>query len=171
MVSIHFDVFLPVCALQLVGGAGTAKTTIIQQFLSRFDADTHSSKTITFSSLTTPAMCQNALEGCVEKRQGRSYGPPGGKFATIFLDDLSMPAVNKWGDQVTNELMRQVLEQRGFYSTTKPVGELKQLVDVAFVAAMNLPGSGRADVPNRLKRCFCIFHVPSPSKGKTIQYI
>ena len=149
----------------LVGGSGTAKTTTLQQFLSRFDPDTHLSKTITFSSLTTPALFQSALESSVEKRQGRTYGPAGGKKSTFFLDDLSMPAVNQWGDQITNELTRQVLEQGGWYSTEKPVGELKQLVDVQFVAAMNLPGAGRSDIPNRLKRQFCIFHLPPPSEA------
>lgn len=149
----------------LVGGSGTAKTTILQQFLSRFDPGAHVSKTITFSSLSTPAIFQSALESCVEKRQGRTYGPPGGKKSTIFLDDLSMPAINQWGDQITNELLRQVLSQGGWYSTEKPVGELKQLTDVQFVAAMSVPEAGRSDIPNRLKRHFCIFHVPAPSES------
>ena len=149
----------------LVGGSGTAKTTILQQFLTRFDPGSHLSKTITFSSLTTPAIFQSALESCVEKRQGRTYGPPGGKKSTIFIDDVSMPAINQWGDQVTNELVRQVLSQGGWYSTDKPVGELKQLADIQFVAAMNLPEAGRSDIPNRLKRHFCIFHVPAPSEA------
>lgn len=91
----------------LVGGPGTCKTTCVNQFLGKFNAEVrvdgccggwvslatprpfssrtpaccglarvvHAqvmvSKTITFSSLTTPQIFQSAIEGAVEKRQGR----------------------------------------------------------------------------------------------------
>ena len=46
----------------LVGGPGTAKTTVINQFLSRFNPEEASSKTITFSYLTTPQIFQMSVE-------------------------------------------------------------------------------------------------------------
>ncbi|DBA69380.1 TPA: Dynein gamma chain, flagellar outer arm [Trebouxia sp. C0005] len=149
----------------LVGGAGTAKTSIINLFLSRFNPEEASSKTITFSYLTTPQIFQMSVEGCVEKRQGRTFGPPGGKIMSIFIDDISMPAINDWGDQVTNEIVRQLLEQGGMYSLDKPIGDMKFIVDCRYFAAMNIPGGGKNDIPNRLKRQFAIFNVPLPSVG------
>nr|Q39575.1 RecName: Full=Dynein gamma chain, flagellar outer arm [Chlamydomonas reinhardtii]7KZM_C Chain C, Dynein gamma chain, flagellar outer arm [Chlamydomonas reinhardtii]7KZN_C Chain C, Dynein gamma chain, flagellar outer arm [Chlamydomonas reinhardtii]7KZO_C Chain C, Dynein gamma chain, flagellar outer arm [Chlamydomonas reinhardtii]8GLV_AD Chain AD, Dynein gamma chain, flagellar outer arm [Chlamydomonas reinhardtii]8GLV_AX Chain AX, Dynein gamma chain, flagellar outer arm [Chlamydomonas reinhar len=150
-------------ATLLVGGPGTAKTNTINQFISKFNAETTANKTITFSSLTTPGIFQMSIEGAVEKRQGRTFGPPGGKQMCIFVDDISMPYINEWGHQVTNEIVRQLLEQGGMYSLEKPIGDMKFITDVRYVAAMNTPGGGKNDIPNRLKRQFAIFNVPLPS--------
>ena len=117
------------------------QTTIINQFLGRFSFEAMATKTITFSYLTTPAIFQAAVEGAVEKRQGRTYGPPGGRSMCVFVDDISMPAINAWGDQVTNEIVRQLLEQGGMYGLERPIGDMKFVADTRYLAAMNAPGA------------------------------
>ena len=156
------------------------------------------------------------------------------------------------GGQITNELVRQLLEQGGMYSLDKPIGDMRYITDTrcappvhvftsrcrihnelaeqcelqptpclttplktascsykaagqahschvcrdkthskllakpcqgprhvaahaavvvaegigivrSFMAAMNIPGGGKNDIPNRLKRQFSLFHVPLPS--------
>ncbi len=148
----------------IIGGPGTAKTSTILMYSMKFDEKSQSFKRINFSFATSPGNFQDSIDGEVERRQSKIYQPYGGKALTVFIDDFSMPAVNTWGDQETLEITRQLMDQKGLYFLEKEDrGNFKQIQNLKFVAAMNHPGGGFNDVPNRIKRQFFSFNMTDPS--------
>jgi len=134
-------------------------------YTNRFDNTVMLLKRINFSSATTPRNFQDSIEAEVEKKQVKTYTPPENKKMTVFLDDVSMPLVNTWGDQETLEIARQLVEQKGIYFLNKDdIGNLKIIENLQYLGAMNHPGGGRNDIPPRFKRHFFNMNMTSPSQ-------
>jgi dynein heavy chain len=148
----------------MTGSSGTAKTSTALMFFDLIQSDSMRIKKICFSSATSCYMFQTTLEAELDKRSGKNFGPPGGKKMTVFMDDMSMPERNNWGDQPTLELVRQLVETSGFCFLDKDKrGDLKAIEDLQYIGAMGHPGGGRQDIPNRLKRHFFMFNLILPS--------
>jgi len=148
----------------VLGSSGTGKSSTVLQFCQQ-SGSAVVQKVINFSSATTCKMFQDNVESDIEKRQGKTFGPPAGRSMIVFLDDISMPEVNLWGDQPTLEIVRQIVEYDGFYFLEKDKrGEFKIVEGLTYMSAMSHPGGGRNDIPNRLKRHFFTFNLTPPSK-------
>merc|ERR1719197_2126541 len=124
----------------MVGAPGTAKTSTALMYINSFSQDVMLSKTLNLSSATTPLGFQKSIEAEIERKTGKTFCPPGGKKMTVFIDDASMPLINKWGDQVTNEITRQLIEWGGFYFLDKDKrGDFKTVENLQYIGAMGHP--------------------------------
>jgi dynein heavy chain len=149
----------------MVGQPGTAKTSTALMYMSKFSQETMLSKNVNFSSATTPLGFQKNIEGELDRKTGKTFCPPGGKKMTVFIDDISMPIINTWGDQITNELTRQLLEYGGFYFLDKDKrGDFKTVEGLQYIGAMGHPGGGKNDIPDRFKSKFFCFNMVLPSQ-------
>jgi len=122
----------------LLGTPGGTKTTtgklLAHHLLGR--NENMSFTRIPLSASITPRALQEAIEGEIEKRGGRTYGPAGGKVLTVFLDDMHLPRKNDWGDQPALELVRQLVETQclAFLDKDKR-GDFKTIEDVRIMGA------------------------------------
>ena len=95
------------------------------------------------------------------KKRRTEIGPLGGKKMIFFVDDINMPALEKYGAQPPNELLRQIIDQKGFYDLKKFL--FMEVSDCVFISSCAPPGGGRNPVTPRLFRHFNMIWAPDLS--------
>jgi len=178
--TVRYTFFLNQCRLLkspilFVGDSGTAKTVIIQAFLGSLDETKYSPLNINFSSRTSSMDVQLTIESNVSKRTGVIYGPDNGKELMVFIDDLNMPQVDRYGTQEPIALLKFLVERGNMYDRTGDESKGERLVkktfrDMQFVSAMAPPGGGRNPVDERFIFLFNVISVLEPAK-ETLMHI
>lgn len=137
----------------LMAETGVGKSVVVNSFLNEMVAKGSTvSYVMGYSAQTKPSNLRDVLETKLEKKRKNLLGPPSSKKMFLFVDDLNMPALETYGAQPPNELLRQVIDQGGFYDVNKLF--FKNVQDVVVVSACAPPGGGRNEVSPRLLRHF-----------------
>ena len=92
----------------------------------------------------------------LEKRRKDHFGPRFGMRCVIFVDDLNMPKKEKYGAQPPIEILRQFVDQGGWYDRKDNKHPFRNIVDTMIIAAMGTPGGGRSYITPRFQRHFNI---------------
>ncbi|GAX77074.1 hypothetical protein CEUSTIGMA_g4520.t1 [Chlamydomonas eustigma] len=152
--------------LLLVGPTGTGKTVYSQRYLLGLNPEFYTPPNfVGFSAQTSANMTQQLIDAKLDKRRKGVYGPPLGKRAVIFVDDLNMPQKEEYGAQPPIELLRQFMDHSGWYDRENI---FRNMLDCQFVAAMGPPGGGRTSVTSRYTRHFSTCALTEPSKESLI---
>ncbi|CAJ1432691.1 unnamed protein product [Effrenium voratum] len=133
------------------GETGVGKSVGVQQFLNTA-GESFAVASANFSAQTSSANVVDFLENTLERKRKTLLGAPAGKTMLLFIDDINMPMLEKYGAQPPIELLRQVVDYKGFYDRKKLFW--KGVQETQFIAACGPPGGGRMEVTPRLLRHF-----------------
>ncbi|XP_043915244.1 dynein axonemal heavy chain 6 [Protopterus annectens] len=145
------------------GVTGVGKSVVARGLLNSIQNEAHYVPVyINFSAQTSSARTQEIIESKLEKKRKNIIGAPGNKRVIIFVDDLNMPKLDRYGSQPPIELLRQYQDFGGFYDREKLFW--KEIQDVTIAAACAPPGGGRNPVTPRFIRHFSMLSLPTPSE-------
>ena len=145
--------------VMFVGSAGTGKTVLVSDFLSSLSVTDEAYKfsSINMNFYTDSFALQQQLEQSIDKRSGKTYGPPGGSKLVYFIDDLNLPFVETYGTQTPIALMRQHIDHGSWFDRSD-MSLKKQIVDSQYICCMNQKsGSFFVDPRLQVSVCVCIY--------------
>ncbi|XP_032895202.1 dynein heavy chain 3, axonemal-like [Amblyraja radiata] len=148
--------------LLLVGPTGTGKTAITNSFLRQLSPARYTVCQINFSAQTSANQTQDIILARLQKRRRNVQGVQPTKQLCVFVDDLNMPAKEKYGAQPPVELLRQWIDH-GYWFDRKDTS-IFHVRNMSLVGAMVPPSGGRQSVSPRCLRHFNIITIDAFSQ-------
>ncbi|CAE7610116.1 ODA11 [Symbiodinium microadriaticum] len=154
--------------VMLIGLAGCGKTQSCTGLLKRLDHEVFMGYKMNMSYYTDSTMLQTMMEIPLEKKAGKLYAPPGKLQMIYFIDDLNMPALDKYNTQSAIELIKQKQEREldadynHWYDRVKI--QVKDIGGTQYLCCMN-PTAGSFTVNPRLQRHFWTSSVQFPEQN------
>ncbi|KEG09899.1 dynein heavy chain [Trypanosoma grayi] len=149
----------------LNGVTGTGKSLAMMDFVTGvLRGDDPSSQweyfTTVLSAQSRARDIEDRVEGKLHKIRSNALGPTPGKRVVFVIDDLNMPALEKYGASPPLELLRQLITQGGFFDKRKSPATFKELHDIVYLAACGVVGGGRNEMTKRLVSRFHLLCQP-----------
>mmetsp|Transcript_42407 Transcript_42407/g.49462 ORF Transcript_42407/g.49462 Transcript_42407/m.49462 type:complete len:677 (+) Transcript_42407:4205-6235(+) len=140
-----------------VGPTGTGKSIYIKNVLqSTLPKERFTTIEVGFSAQTSAYQVQEIIDLKLDKRKKDHFGPRFGMKCIIHVDDLNMPKKEFYGAQPPVELLRQFLDQGGWYDLKDNKHPFRNIIDTMLVCSMGPPGGGKTFITARMQRHFNI---------------
>ena len=149
----------------VTGSSGCGKNVLIESCLKSLGRDKNAGGQdvlpimFAYSSHTSSKFAQHTLEKKLSRKRKDLLGAPVGKKHVLFIDDVNLPAPEKFGAQPVVEFTRQLLDRGGFYDREKLFWV--SVERCLCVCAAAPPGGGRHELGMRMLRHFSIFCLPT----------
>jgi dynein heavy chain len=92
------------------GDTGVGKSVIVQDFLVKSNEEEFDTGSINFSAQTSSHNLMDVFYSKLKKKRKDLYGPPPPKKMILFIDDVNMPQLDRYGSQPPVEMLRQVID-------------------------------------------------------------
>ena len=150
----------------VTGIAGNGKSIMISDLLRKIQEPQNlDTKFFVFSAQTSSYTTQLSIENKLEKKNKTLLGAKPGKRIVLFIDDINMPSQDTFGAQSTIELLRLMIDKKGFYDRKEHYW--KNIENTNVISCSALPSGGRQDLTQRFTRHFHMICFPKPS-NKTL---
>ena len=116
-----------------------------------------------FSANTKSIVVQSEIENKLDKKSRDTLWGPRGCPIVLFVDDVNMPKVEEYGAQPPIELLRQLIDFRGFFNRQTQLWTNVEGVTTLLSAAP--PGGGRSPLTPRFMRHFNVLSMPEASSA------
>ena len=107
-------------------------------------------------------LLKDIIDGKLDRRRIGIYGPPIRSRGIVFIDDLNMPALDKYNTQSAIELMKEKQDYSHWWDRAKI--SVKDIGNTQYVTCMN-PTAGSFIVNPRLQRHFWTCAIPFPEQS------
>ena len=167
--------------IYLSGITGTGKTVLCQNIVKEMsDQGLITPLPFTFSAKTTSLQVQTQIASKmnilrIDKKTLFGYEKVHclmpkfpDKTLVIHIDDINMPEVEQYGAQPPIELLRQLIDQNGFYD--RQALQWREVQKTVIVATSVPPGNGRLPLTDRFMRHFHILNI-HPSSDEIMKGI
>ncbi|KAH9514965.1 hypothetical protein Btru_021540, partial [Bulinus truncatus] len=150
--------------VMLVGENGCGKTAIINERIRTVCSGEVAevlSLTVYANRFTNAQLLFNRIDERLEWKHGRTFVPRGNKRMLCLIDDINLSQTDKYGFQTACELIREHLDDGGFYSPTNHTW--RYVKSFTYVTSVNpRPTADVPPVSQRLLRHFAVFGCPYP---------